>query len=69
MSKIFISHSNTDKGLHNALRDALIDIGYDMVGLESLSVGGNLSKALNAILGSADAAVAILTENSINSKN
>lgn len=69
MSKIFISHSHKDKGLHDALRDALTEIGHDVIGVDSLSVGSNLSKVLNKILHSADAVVAILTDESINSKN
>jgi len=69
LSKIFISHSHKDKGLHDALRDALIDIGHEVIGVDSLAVGANLSKDLNILLHSADAVVAILTEDSLNSKN
>ncbi|MDN3379726.1 MULTISPECIES: toll/interleukin-1 receptor domain-containing protein [unclassified Pseudoalteromonas] len=69
MSKIFISHSHQDKALHGALKDALIEIGHDVVGVDSLSVGANISKALNELLHAADAVVAIITEDSLSSKN
>lgn len=69
MSKIFISHSHQDKALHDALKDALIEIGHDVVGVDSLSVGANISKALNELLHAADAVVAIITEDSLSSKN
>lgn len=51
------------------MRDALIEIGHDVIGVDSLSVGSNLSKDLNKLLHSADAVVAIITEDSLNSKN
>ncbi|MCH7421924.1 toll/interleukin-1 receptor domain-containing protein [Shewanella sp. MM_2022_3] len=69
MSKIFISHSNKDKGLHDALRDALIEIGHDVIGMDSLSVGSNIAKDLNKLLHSADAVVAILTDESLKSRH
>ncbi|MCA2422894.1 toll/interleukin-1 receptor domain-containing protein [Vibrio parahaemolyticus] len=69
MSKIFISHSHEDKALHDTLKDALIEIGHEVLGVDSLSVGANISKALNELLHSADAVVAIITEDSLNSKN
>ncbi len=69
MSKVFISHSHKDKGLHEALRDALIEIGHDVIGVDSLSVGSNISKDLNKLLHSADAVIAILTEESLNSRH
>lgn len=69
MSKIFISHSHKDKGLHDALRDALNEIGHDVIGMDSLLVGSNLSKDLNKLLHSADAVIAILTDESLNSKH
>lgn len=69
MSKIFISHSHKDKGLHDALRVALLGVGHEVIGVDSLSVGANLSKDLNKLLHSADAVVAIITKDSLNSKN
>ena len=69
MSKIFISHSHQDKALHDALKDALIEVGHEVSGVDSLSVGASISKALNELLHAADAVVAIITENSLNSKN
>jgi hypothetical protein len=69
LSRIFISHSHKDKGLHDALRDALIEIGHDVIGVDSLSVGSNISKDLNKLLHSADAVIAILTDESLNSKH
>ena len=68
MSKIFISHSHKDKGLHDALRDALIVFGYDVIGVDSLSVGSNIPKDLNKLLHSADAVIAILTNESLKSR-
>ena len=68
MSKIFISHSHIDKGLHDALKDGLLDIGHEVVSIDSVSMGSNLSKELNTLLHSADAVVAIITENSLKSK-
>ncbi|MGY5774599.1 toll/interleukin-1 receptor domain-containing protein [Vibrio antiquarius] len=69
MSKIFISHSHQDKALHDALKDALIEIGHEVLGIDSLSVGASITKALNELLHSADVVVAIITEDSLNSKN
>lgn len=69
MSKIFITHSHQDKALHDALKDALIEVGHEVSGVDSLSVGASISKALNELLHAADAVVAIITENSLNSKN
>ncbi|WP_339414450.1 toll/interleukin-1 receptor domain-containing protein [Pseudomonas sp. EA_35y_Pfl2_R5] len=69
MSKIFISHSHKDKGLHDALRGALNEIGHVVIGIESLLVGSYLSKDLNKLLSSADAVIAILTEESLKSKH
>ncbi len=69
MSKIFISHSHKDKELHDLLKEALIDIGHEVLGVDSLSVGDNLSKVLNELLHAADAVVAIITEDSIQSKH
>ncbi|MGM7446902.1 toll/interleukin-1 receptor domain-containing protein [Idiomarina sp. ST20R2A10] len=69
MSKIFISHSHMDKGLHDALKKGLVELGHEVVSVDSVSMGSNLSKELNALLHSADAVVAIITENSLNSKH
>lgn len=69
MSKIFISHSHIDKGLLDAIRDGLIDIGHEVISLDSLSIGSSLSKELNTLIHSADAVVAIITDNSLNSKH
>ena len=69
MSKIFISHSHRDKPLHDELKEGLMDIGHDVLGVDSLSVGASLSKELNELLHAADAVVAIITEDSLNSKN
>jgi len=69
LSKIFISHSHQDKVLHDDLKEALIEIGHEVLGVGSLSVGQNISKALNELLHAADVVVAIITEDSLNSKN
>lgn len=69
MSKIFISHSNEDKALHDDLKKALIELGHEVLGIDSLSIGDGISKALNGLLYSADAVVALVTEDSLNSKN
>lgn len=69
MSKVFISHSHLDKVLHDTLRDGLIDIGHEVLSVDSVSVGANLSKELNTLLHSADAVVAIITENSLKSNH
>lgn len=69
MSKIFISHSHKDKALHDTLKEALIGVGHDVFGVDSLSVGDSLSKVLNEFIHAADAVVAILTENSLKSEN
>ncbi len=69
MSKIFISHSHEDKSLHDILKEALIGLGHEILGFDSLYIGANLSKELKKQLNTADAVVAILTEKSINSKH
>lgn len=69
MSKIFISHSHKDEELHDILRDSLTFIGHDVIGIESLSVGSNISKDLNNLLHAADVVVAIITEESLHSKH
>lgn len=69
MSKIFISHSHQDKALHDDLKEALIGVGHEVLGVDSLSVGENISKALNELLHAADVVVALITEDSLNSKN
>jgi hypothetical protein len=69
MSKIFISFSQKDLELHDRLKEALISYGHEVVGVHSLQIGADLSKELNQLLHSADAVVALLTENSIQSKN
>ena len=69
MSRIFISHSHIDKGLHDVLKEGLLDIGYEVVSVDSVLMGSNLSKELNSLLHSADAVVAIITENSLKSKH
>ena len=69
MSRIFISHSHIDKRLHDALKEGLLDIGHEVVSVDTVSMGSNLSKELNSLLHSADAVVAIITENSLKSKH
>ncbi len=69
LSKIFISHSYQDKALHDDLKEALIEIGYEVLGVDSLSVGANISKSLNELLHAADVVVGLITEDSLNSKN
>jgi hypothetical protein len=69
MSKIFISFSQKDRELHDTLHNALIDEGHVLLGVDSLTVGADLSKELNELLFSADAVVALITENSLQSKN
>lgn len=69
MSKIFISYSHLDKGMYEALKNALIDVGHYVISMESLPIGENLSKVLNTSFDSADAVVALITKNSLNSKH
>jgi len=69
LSRVFISHSHIDKGLHDALKIGLLNIGHEVVSVDSVSMGSNLSKELNYLLHSADAVVAIITENSLTSKH
>ena len=44
-------------------------MGHEVLGVKSLQIGADLSKELNQLLHFADAVVALLTENSIQSKN
>jgi hypothetical protein len=69
LSQIFISHSHLDKSLHDTLKDGLLDIGYEVVSVDSVPMGSNISKELNSLLHSADAVVAIITEDSLKSKH
>lgn len=69
MSKIFISFSHKDIELHDKLAESLKNMGHEVLGVQSLQIGADLSKELNQLLHFADAVVALLTENSIQSKN
>lgn len=58
-----------DDELHIRLKKSLEELGHEVLGIGLLSAGADISKELNKLLHNSDAVVAILTENSINSKN
>ena len=53
--------------MHDTLRDGLLDIGYEVLSADSILFGADLSMELNNLIQSADAVIAIITENSISS--
>ncbi len=69
MSKIFISYSQQDREIREKLSDALLAEGHEVLGIETLTVGSDLNKEISKLLYEADAVIALLTENSISSKN